>query len=211
MKVISVNIGEKVKVSWRGKSVETGIFKKEVSTPIYLDVTDVLNDAVVDRRYHGGIDKACYLYSAEAYSYWKERYPEVDLSWGAMGENITLSGLDESAIKIGAHYQIGEAIIEVAQPRQPCFKQGIRFGTQKIVKDFINSPYSGIYVRVLQPGYVHKDDEMQLIQQPCGTVSVGDVHSLLGTNKSNKLLAKMAINTPQLAESYRKDLIKRFG
>lgn len=211
MKVISVNIGQKVTVTWRGKPVETGIFKKEVNSPIYLDATDVKNDAVVDRRYHGGLDKACYLYSAEAYEYWKSTYPTVDLSWGAMGENITIEGLVESEIKIGAHYRIGEAVIEIAQPRQPCFKQGIRFGTQKVVKDFINSPYSGIYVRVITPGNVRKGDEMQLIHQPCGIVSVGDVHSLFGVNKSNKLLAKMAINTPQLAESYRKDLIKRFG
>lgn len=208
MKVVSVNIGSEREVSWRGKTVKTGIFKEPVNVPIFLGKEDVVDDKVVDRKYHGGIDKACYIYSADCYPFWKEKYPEVAMNFGAFGENITIEGLDEKNIKIGAIYQIGEAKVQVAQPRQPCFKQGIRFGTQKIVKDFLNAPYSGIYLRIIEEGKVTIGDEMIPVEIPCGGISVADVHSLFTANKHNKLLMKMAIKEPFLSESYRKDLIK---
>lgn len=195
-------------VSWRGKTVKTGIFKVPVNSSIYLGKEDVENDSVVDRKYHGGVDKACYIYSADCYPFWKEKYPDVAMNYGAFGENITIAGLNEKNIKIGAIYQIGTAKVQVAQPRQPCFKQGIRFGTQKIVKDFLNAPYSGIYLRIIEEGKVSVGDEMIPIEIPCGGISVADVHSLFTANKNNKLLMKMAIHEPFLSESYRKDLIK---
>lgn len=195
-------------VSWRGKTVKTGIFKVPVNSSIYLGKEDVENDSVVDRKYHGGVDKACYIYSADCYPFWKEKYPDVAMNYGAFGENITIAGLNEKNIKIGAIYQIGTAKVQVAQPRQPCFKQGIRFGTQKIVKDFLNAPYSGIYLRIIEEGKVSVGDEMIPVEIPCGGISVADVHSLFTANKNNKLLMKMAIHEPFLSESYRKDLIK---
>ncbi len=208
MKVVSLNIGTVREVSWRGKTVKTGIFKVPVNSSIYLGKEDVENDSVVDRKYHGGVDKACYIYSADCYPFWKEKYPDVAMNYGAFGENITIAGLNEKNIKIGAIYQIGTAKVQVAQPRQPCFKQGIRFGTQKIVKDFLNAPYSGIYLRIIEEGKVSVGDEMIPIEIPCGGISVADVHSLFTANKNNKLLMKMAIHEPFLSESYRKDLIK---
>ena len=208
MKVVSLNIGTVREVSWRGKTVKTGIFKVPVNSSIYLGKEDVENDSVVDRKYHGGVDKACYIYSADCYPFWKEKYPDVAMNYGAFGENITIAGLNEKNIKIGAIYQIGTAKVQVAQPRQPCFKQGIRFGTQKIVKDFLNAPYSGIYLRIIEEGKVSVGDEMIPVEIPCGGISVADVHSLFTANKNNKLLMKMAIHEPFLSESYRKDLIK---
>jgi MOSC domain-containing protein YiiM len=80
MKIISTNIGEPRVIQWNGKEVETGIFKYPVNEPIYLETDDVVNDHVIDRKYHGGADKACYLYSADHYSYWQKLYPELDLT-----------------------------------------------------------------------------------------------------------------------------------
>jgi MOSC domain-containing protein YiiM len=208
--VVSVNLGEKRHVTWRGKIVETGIYKYPVEDSIYLDHTDVSLDAVVDRKYHGGLDKACYLFGTAAYPIFQQQFPEVDFTFGAFGENITLSNFDEAVVRIGDQYQLGEAVVEIAQPRQPCFKLGIRFGSQKVIKVFLNLPFPGAYVRVIKPGKVQKNDTMQLIHTHCGNPTLADVHNLFGTQNTNRLLAKIALKTPQLAESFKRDVTRKF-
>ena len=141
MKVISVNIGSLTKVKWRNKTIETGIFKYPVDHPIFLDLENVQDDSIVNRVHHGGIEQAVYAYGEQHYAYWKERYPNQDWSFGMFGENLTISNFDESKLHVGAIFQLGEARIQVTKPRQPCMKLGIRFNTQKIVKDFWNSNY----------------------------------------------------------------------
>ena len=82
MKVISTNIGSPTNFTWNGKEEQTGIFKHPVSEPLLLNATDVYNDSVIDREHHGGINKACYLFSSDNYPYWKNIYPELDWQWG---------------------------------------------------------------------------------------------------------------------------------
>ena len=111
MKIISTNIGEPRVIKWRGKEVETGIFKFPVIQPIFLGTDDVENDHVIDRRYHGGTNKACYLYSSDHYGYWQKLYPELEMPWGIFGENLTVEGLNEAQINIGDIFKIGEAVV----------------------------------------------------------------------------------------------------
>lgn len=206
LKVISTNIGKKESVNWKGKIVETGIFKKPVQEAIYLGQTDVEKDNVIDRKYHGGIDKACYAYSSNHYNFWKEQFPEVDLTFGAFGENLTIEGLDENQINIGDQFQIGEeVIVEVAQPRQPCMKLGIRFNDQKVVKTFINENFPGVYFRVLKEGRVASGDKLIPHKESIDNLSLAEVHSLLSKNK-NVDLAKKAILMNKLADSYKEDI-----
>lgn len=164
MKVISTNISAPKTVIWKGKEEQTGIFKKPVSE-IFLGKEEVDDDAVVDRRYHGGVDKACYLFTADIYSEWKRMFPDADWSLGMFGENLTVAGLDEREMYIGDQYQIGEALVEVSEPREPCYKLGIRFGTQAVLKPFLNQPHCGVYVRVLRPGKVETGDELVLVKR----------------------------------------------
>ena len=164
MKVISVNIGKKTKINYKGKIIETGILKKPVNHPIFLGEEDVENDDVIDRRYHGGIDQAVYAYSENHYQYWKELYPNLIWEYGMFGENLTISNLEETQIQVGAVYKLGETLLEVTKPRQPCMKLGLVFGTQKILKQFWNSTKSGLYFKVLQTGNVTVNDELILIK-----------------------------------------------
>ena len=164
MKVISTNISAPKTVIWKGKEEQTGIFKKPVSE-IFLGKEEVDDDAVVDRRYHGGVDKACYLFTADIYAEWKRMFPDADWSLGMFGENLTVAGLDEREIYIGDQYQIGEALVEVSEPREPCYKLGIRFGTQSVLKPFLNQLHCGVYVRVLRPGKVETGDELVLVKR----------------------------------------------
>lgn len=206
--VISTNIGEKVSINHNGKVIQTGIYKYPVNTSIYLGKTDVVNDYVVDRRYHGGVDKACYLYPSENYKFWKEQYPDLKMEWGMFGENLTTQGLFENTVRIGSTYQIGDVVIQVTQPRQPCYKLGIRFNDAKVVKMFSNSPYSGIYVRVLNEGYIKAGDSINLIEENDKSLSLVEVFALLMKRNSDTEMFQKALDDKYIAESAKRDLLK---
>lgn len=176
MKVVSVNLGEKKIINYKGKIVETGIFKYPVNSPIFLGSDDVENDAVIDRRYHGGIEKAVYGYSENHYEYWKVLYPDLDWQYGMFGENLTISNLEETEICISDTFKLGEAILEVTKPREPCFKLGLRFGTQKVLKQFWNSTKSGIYFKVLQTGNVTVGDVLIPIKKGVNSQTISAVY-----------------------------------
>ncbi|MET2986539.1 MOSC domain-containing protein [Aureibaculum conchae] len=164
MKIVSVNIGKKKTIQWRNKTFETGIFKYPVQEAIFLDTENVKNDTIVNRKSHGGVEKAVYAYGENHYHYFKELHPNLDWQYGIFGENITFSNLEETEIHIGEIYQLGRAKIQVSKSRQPCFKLGIRFNDQSIVKQFWNSTKCGVYFKVLQSGNVTIGDELILLE-----------------------------------------------
>ncbi len=177
MKVVSVNLGERKSVPYNGKIIETGIFKYPVKFSIFLGEEDVENDAVIDRKYHGGKDQAVYAYSENHYEYWKKLYPNLDWEYGMFGENITITNLEETTIFVGNQYKLGETIIEVTKPRQPCMKLGLRFGTQAILKQFWNSTKSGIYFKVLKTGKVSTGDMLIPIHIAENSKSIAEVYN----------------------------------
>lgn len=208
--MIATNISKSRTITWKGREEQTGIFKYPSENGIYLGHTDVQNDVVVDRKYHGGIDKACYLFSADVYDEWKIKFPNAEWSLGMFGENLTVEHLDERAIYIGDHYKVGEALIEVSEPRDPCYKLGIRFGTQHVLKPFINQPHCGVYVRVLQCGKVKAGDRLKLISRLQTEFSVARVYWLrYHAAKADFEEIYRAINEPLLAQSAKRGLIKR--
>ncbi len=209
MKVISTNIAKPTTIIRNGKEVQTGIYKKSVKQPISLGLTDVVGDAVIDRKNHGGIDKACYLYSTDHYPFWKEKFPELEWSWGMFGENLSVEGLDESKIMIGDVFEIGTAIVQVSEPRRPCSILGIRFATQKMVKQFHNTDFPGIYVRVLKEGSVKAGDEFMLKTRN-ETTSVTKVYSLFSYNSGNIELAQSVLKITTLSEDCKNAIKSRF-
>ncbi|GAB1308682.1 MOSC domain-containing protein [Urechidicola sp. KH5] len=176
MKVVATNIGERKTVVWKNKTVETGIYKFPTLEPIVLGEKDVVGDAVIDRKHHGGTEQAVYAYSASHYNYFKELHPDLDWQYGMFGENLTLEVLEETELTVGSTYSLGECIVEVSKPRQPCYKLGIRFGTQKIVKQFWNSTKSGVYFKVLQGGRVQVGDQLVLIEKKFSTPTIAEVY-----------------------------------
>lgn len=176
MKVISVNIGKKQKVVWKNRTYETGIYKYPVSESIFLGTEDVENDAVVDRKYHGGINQAVYAYGENHYEYWQKLYPNLDFTYGMFGENLTISNLWEEEMTVGSIYQLGETELKVSKSRQPCVKLGIRFQDAKIVKQFWNTTKCGIYFKVLQTGFVSKNDELILLQKAVNTKTIAEIY-----------------------------------
>lgn len=165
MKIIATNIGERKEIDWKGKKVTTGIFKYPVTKPIFLDIETVQGDAICDRKYHGGIDQAVYGYSAKHHEYWKERYPNIEWTYGMFGENLTIDDLEETTTHVGDTYKVGECILEVTKQRDPCMKLGVRFNDMKIVKQFWNTTMCGVYFKVVQTGNVKVGDEFELMKK----------------------------------------------
>ncbi|MBK9192676.1 MAG: MOSC domain-containing protein [Crocinitomicaceae bacterium] len=206
MIIQSVNISKPVNVQWRGKTVQTGIYKFPVEQAVRLEKTDVQGDHVIDRKYHGGIDKACYIFSADHYEEWKKLFPKLDWTYGMFGENLTISGLDEKDFLIGDIFRIGGATVQISQPRQPCFKLGIRFGTQTVLKKFIQKKQPGIYLRILEEDMVKKGDQMDLIERPHNSLKISEVWELLYGENPDRELLDFALSMPLLSEGCKNSL-----
>lgn len=198
MQVASTNIAQPTTILYRGKKVVTGIYKTPTQQPIYLGKSDVKNDEVTDRKYHGGEFKACYLFSEDQYDYWKNLYPNLDWNWGMFGENLTVNGLDETKIVIGAIYKIGSALVQVTQPREPCFKLGVKFGSQKVVKQFVNHGFPGTYIRVLEEGFVQTGDVFTLIESAKNSLTTHQFYNLLFSKDKNQEHLALAIENDAL-------------
>ena len=206
MQVTSTNIAQPTIILYRGKKVTTGIYKTPTQEPIYLGKSDVKGDEVTDRKYHGGEFKACYLFSEDHYAYWKNLYPNLDWNWGMFGENLTINGLDETKIMIGDVYKIGSALVQITEPREPCFKLGVKFGSQKVVKQFVNHGYPGTYVRVLEEGFVKTGDVFTLIEPGKNSLTTAQFYNLLFSKDKNQEHLALAVENEALPLRKRKKL-----
>lgn len=209
MQIISTNLGKPTEVSWNGKLITTGIYKSPVDTPLLLETENVSGDTIGDPKVHGGIYKACYLFSAEQYPYWKEKYPHLDWNWGMFGENLTVKGLDESQIKVGSIYRLGNALVQITQPREPCFKLGLKFGTQEILKQFIDHGWPGTYVRILEVGKVSSGDTMDLVEESGNPLTTQQFFSLLYDKEKDQSILKLAISNDSLP-LHKRERLKKF-
>ncbi|TMM56010.1 MOSC domain-containing protein [Maribacter algarum] len=209
MQVISTNIGTSTTFIWNGKEEQTGIFKYPTTNSIFLGKNDVLNDTVINRVNHAGINKACYLFASDNYPYWKELYPELDWDWGMFGENLTIEGLDESKIRVGDIYKLGGTLVQVSQPREPCYKLGVRFGTQDILRQFINHNKPGTYVRILKEGEVKTGDSLELIEQSENTLTTQQFYELMFMREKPQELLALFMDNPSVPQ-YKKERYKKF-
>jgi MOSC domain-containing protein YiiM len=136
-------------------------------------------DRQSDLTVHGGEYKAVYCYPVEHYEYWREKLPGRELPLGVFGENFTTEGgLDEDSVYIGDRFAIGSAEVVVTQPRLPCYKLGIRFGTDEMVKWFLASRRTGFYVAVTREGEVGAGDEMVLLTRESESIPVSAITRL---------------------------------
>ena len=209
MKVISVNVGLPRTVEWHGALVETGIFKEPVSGSVPLRRLNFDGDRQADLTVHGGPYKAVYAYPVEHYPVWKAEHPELEFPFGAFGENLTVEGLDEDTLHIGDRLRVGTAALVVTQPRIPCYKLGIRFQRDDMIKRFLASGRSGFYFSVEKEGEVSAGSGIEILSRDPHQVRVADIQLLyLHQNKDVKLLDR-AVEVSALPESWRQWLIAR--
>jgi MOSC domain-containing protein YiiM len=172
MKLISVNVAQAgtlvVEQSSHAYRIVTGIHKQTVPGAVLIKKLGLTGDAQVDLSVHGGLNKAVYAYPSEHYAFWAEQRRAAlkraePLPPGAMGENLTLQGLLEQDVWVGDRLHIGTAVLEVTEPRQPCFKFNVKMGFGHAAKLMTQSGFSGFYLRVLQEGGVQAGDTVTLI------------------------------------------------
>ena len=209
MKVISTNLGKPVTFEWNGKTEQTGIFKYPTQEKLLLTKNDVKKDTVIDRVHHGGTNKACYLFSSDYYGYWKQEYPKLDWDWGMFGENLTIQGLDESIIRVGDIYRVGKALVQVSQPREPCYKLGVRFQDQNILKKFIAHNHPGTYVKILEEGEVQTGDEMTLVESSKNPLTVQQFYQLIFAKDKNPEWLQLFMDNPAVPQ-YKKERFQKF-
>jgi MOSC domain-containing protein YiiM len=178
MKLLSVNCGMPRVVTWHGMNVTTSIFKEPVAGRIPLRVLNLDGDRQSDLTVHGGEDKAVYCYPIEHYKYWQAEIGDRPLPMGAFGENFTVHGLLEESVHIGDRFAVGSAEVVVSQPRLPCYKLGIRFGSDDMVRRFLVSKRTGFYLAVTREGEVGAQDEIKLLSHDPNAVSVAEITRL---------------------------------
>ncbi|HLJ85672.1 MAG TPA: MOSC domain-containing protein [Candidatus Angelobacter sp.] len=211
-KVISVNRGLPQEIPWRGTHVVTGIFKQPVSGRIPLRKLNLEGDGQADLSVHGGEFKAAYCYPIAHYEYWKEELQGRELDPAMFGENFTIDGLHEDSVHVGDRFAVGSAEVVVTQPRLPCFKLGIRFQADDIVKRFLASGRTGFYVAVSQEGEVGAGDEIKIVARDEHAVPISAIlqlHVTKSYSAGDIEAAQRALQVSALPESWKEYLRTR--
>jgi MOSC domain-containing protein YiiM len=209
MKLLSVNVGLPKQLDWRGRGVRTSIWKTPMEGRVRVNRLNLEGDQQSDLSVHGGPDKAVYAYPSEHYDYWARELPGMDLPRGVFGENFTTEGLLEDAVRIGDRLRVGSAEFFVTQPRMPCYKLGVRFGRDDMVKRFHRSGRTGFYLAVLLEGEVGAGDPIEITHRDDHGVTVADISSLYSHDADNQGLLRQAIEVPALPEGWRDYFRKR--
>jgi MOSC domain-containing protein YiiM len=204
MKLISVNVGMPRTVPSAQGPVSTGIFKEPRSGRIRVGKENLEGDGQADLRVHGGADKAVYAYPVEHYAAWKSDLGREDFRFGQFGENLTVEELLEDEVRIGDRLRIGTALLEVSQPRTPCYKLGIRMGADDFPPRFLTSLRSGFYLRVLEVGEAGAGDPIGLEFRDPAAPSVRELVRLAHFNPDDIMMLRRAVALDALSEGWRR-------
>jgi MOSC domain-containing protein YiiM len=178
MRLLSVNVGTPQFIgTLGGEAVVSGIVKAQVHRPVRVTRLNLEGDRQADLAVHGGEEKAVYLYPSEHYPYWREKFPHMELPWGAFGENLTAEGLLETEVHAGDRLEVGTSELEVTMPRFPCSKLGLRFGTEKMIRMFLQSGRTGFYLRVVGEGIISAGDPVRLVAATPRGRTIADIVS----------------------------------
>lgn len=201
--LVSLNVGLPRSVTWKDRTVVTSIFKEPVDGPVVARRFNLDGDRQADLSVHGGADKAIYAYPAEHYEHWRHELAPLELPWGMFGENLTTKGLSEQELLIGERLQVGQVVLVVTQPRQPCYKLGVRFGRDDILRRFVQSRRTGWYLAVEHEGVIAPGDAIIRLDRPDASLSVAAVAELLFAKAPNREHLRIAATLPALAEGLR--------
>jgi MOSC domain-containing protein YiiM len=209
-RITSIQVGKPISLEYQGKETSSAIHKHPVEGAVRLSSLNFDGDIQEDLVNHGGKDKAVCAYAFDHYSYWKQALGMI-LTPGAFGENLTIEGLTEDTTNIGDQFQLGETLLEVSQPRQPCYKLAWKLNTPEMVQRVQETGYSGFYLRVLREGQVNTGDELQLTKRHPMQISIAYLNETLYHNKKNKEAILAILAVPELSENVRRTLTKRLS
>jgi MOSC domain-containing protein YiiM len=198
--VASVNVGRPRTVTWLGRPVTSAIWKAPVGGRVAVRGVNLAGDDQADREAHGGPDKAVYAYATGDYALWRSELGRP-LAPGGFGENLTVADLDVSGAVVGERWRVGGSLLEVSQPRIPCYKLGMRFGDAAFPRRFAAAGRPGAYLRIVEAGEVGAGDPVRVVHRPGHGVTVGTVARAYNTDHS---LVPALLDVPELSASWRR-------
>ena len=205
--VVSVNVGDPREIDWLGKRARTAIWKEPVEGRVAVAGVNLAGDDQADRRVHGGPDKAVYAYADEDYDWWS-RELDRPLEPGTFGENLTLQGLDVTAAVVGERWAIGSTLLEVAQPRTPCWKIGARMDDPDFPVWFAAAGRPGAYLRIVTEGELGTGDAVEVVHRPGHGLTIGPVARIYHGDRAR---CGELLKAPELAEEWRAWVAERLG
>ena len=200
--LLSVNVGLPKDVTWRGKTVFTGVFKDAVGGPRRVRRLNVDGDGQGDLAGHGGEQRAVFVYQIDSYRYWERELDRNDFIYGQFGENFTVDGLTDDEVCIGDRYQIGTAVFEVTQPRVTCYRVGLRMDDPRIPALLVSHRRPGFYLRVLEEGEVQARDEILKLASGPEQMTVAEVDALLYLPAHPRQQLRRALRIPALSPGW---------
>ena len=209
--VVSVNVGVPREIDTPRGPVITAIFKTPTDRRLRVEPHNLEGDRQADLSVHGGENKAVYSYPIEHYPVWSDELGRTDLEHGQFGENLTTRGLLERELRVGDVFSIGTAVLQISQPRAPCFKLGIRMGDAGFVKTFLRGGRPGFYFRIVESGELGVDDEVKRIERGATGITVHEVWELSYGGGTNLDRMKLALEIPTLGDEWRRPLLKKIA
>jgi len=211
MRVVSVNVGLPRTVRWKRRDVTTGIFKEPVEDRVSLRRLNLDGDRQADLSVHGGAAKAVYAYPLDHYAFWHKELGE-ELPFGLFGENLTVEGLPlEEKVAVGDRFRVGTAELVVTQPRLPCYKLGLRFGREDIVKRFLASRRTGYYLAVEVEGDVGAGDHVELIARNPARIPVAEITRVYASDRDDRATLERLVALDALPDDWRSYFVKQLA
>jgi MOSC domain-containing protein YiiM len=199
-RVLSVNVGGVREFEYNGRPAKSAIWKSPVSGRIAVRGVNLEGDTQADRAAHGGPDKAVYAYAIEDVRWW-ENYIGRPLSYGAFGENLTTEGIDVNNALVGERWQIGTVVLEVSEPRVPCWRLGVRMNDKLFPRYFTEALRPGSYLRIVVEGDLAAEDEIRVLDRPGHNLTIRDVFRIY-TRDHDEI--ERLLEVPQMSESWRR-------
>jgi ferredoxin-NADP reductase/MOSC domain-containing protein YiiM len=202
-RLLSVNVGLPRDITWKGRTVHTGIWKNPVRGRCRVGRLNLDGDGQGDLGGHGGEQRAVFVYQIESYRYWQEQLKRADFVHGQFGENFTIEGLPDDAVCVGDHYQIGSALFEVTQPRVTCYRVGIRMNEPRMPALLTSSGRPGFYFRVLREGEVGAGDDIVKVAEAKERMTVAEINALLYSPDHARDRLERALRIEALSQGWR--------
>ncbi len=205
--VLSVNVGGIREFDFNGRVARSGIWKFPVSGRLMAKGVNLEGDDQADRAAHGGPDKAIYAYAIEDYKWWQTQIDRA-LAYGEVGENLTTQGIDVTGALVGDRWQVGNTLLEVSEPRVPCWRLGVRMSDKQFPRRFTEAGRPGTYLRIIEEGDIGAGDQIRIVARSHQQISIGDVFRIFTRDQQE---AARLLAVPQLSDAWKKWAARRAG
>ncbi len=198
-RVLSVNVGGVRDFEYNGRPARSAIWKEPVTGRVAVRGVNLEGDDQADRKVHGGPDKAVYAYAIEDMRWWEKELGR-SLEHGEFGENLTTEQIDVTGALVGEHWEIGTTVLEVSEPRVPCWRFAVRMNDKMFPRRFTQALRPGAYLRIIVEGELGEGDEIRVVDRPEHDVTIGDIFRIYARDRDE---VERLVDVPRMSDSWR--------